>query len=391
MSQYDTVFSVNIPYSLVGNGAVENVASVVKRFGAKKVLIVTDEGIVKAGLVDRVKKPLSAEGIECGIFDGCKPDSPLGVIKNCGQVAKEGGYDMIIAIGGGSVMDTAKLVSIVATAANPSQENMQSYFAGIERPGLPKIMIPTTAGTGSEWTYISVTTDESVGEKKTVRSEYLLPEATIIDPLLTLDLPARVTAETGMDALSHAIESYTSVGSNQFFEMFEETAIKLIATSLRAAYGKVSQNKEARYDMAIAATMACMPCMFTGLGLVHGMGHSLQMKAHCSHGVSCSLMLPYVMEYNLPVCIPKYARIAELMGETVEDLSPRGAAQEAISAVRQLSLDLGMPQRLRDTGIKKDDIPGFVDFLFTQQVRMIVANPRDCSRDDAKRIYEAAW
>lgn len=387
------VFSVRIPYTFIGNGAVNNVGKMAKEFGAKKVLLVTDPGVVKAGLADKVKQPLEEEGIEVVILEHVEPDNPIKGIEKSARVAKEGGCDLMIGLGGGSVMDNVKLGSVLATAEDISQEDIRQYMGTdkVTRRGMPKIMIPTTSGTGAEWTRVSPMTDESDGIKKTVRSDYLIPEGAILDPLMTLNLPQRITADTGMDALSHTMEAYTNLRANLFTDMIEETAIKLIATSLRDAYAKGSKNIEARYNMAFAAMIACMPVLITGAGLIHGMAHSLQVKVHASHGVTCSLMMPPVMEFNMLPNLQRYARIAELMGENLEGLSLREKAQKAIDAIKQLSIDVGMPQRLRDIGMKKEDIEPTVDVLFKFQAGLVNNNPRDCSREDAIKIYEAAW
>ena len=386
-------FWVRIPYMLVGAGAVENVGTLAKKLGGKKVVIVTDPGVVQAGLVDKVKQPLEKEGIEFGIFDKCEPDAPVNVIRSCAQFIKEGGYDLMISVGGGSTLDAAKVAGIAATAEDVAKEDIAQYaVTGTPRHGLPKIQIATTAGTGSEVSLGAVWTDVD-GSKKVISGEYNLPEVAIVDPLMTLNLPAKITADTGMDALSHAIEGYTNtIKASIISDMFNESAIKLVADNLRTTYYKGSKNLEARHDMAIAASNACIGLIMAGGAILnHGMAHSLQMEAHCTHGVSCSIMLPHVMEFNMLVNPAKYARIAELMGEKIEGLPLRDAARRAVEAVRKLTLDIGMPQRLRDIGVKKEDIPRFVDILFTINLRMANNNPRDCSREDAIKIYEAAW
>ena len=387
-------FWVRIPYTLIGTGAVDNVGALAKELGGKKILIVTDQGVVQAGLVDKVKQSLEKEGIEFGIFDSCEPDAPVNVIKSCAQFAKEGSYDLIISVGGGSTLDIAKVAGVVATAEDIAQENISQYMAtGAPRRGLPTIQIATTAGTGSEMSSAAVVTDVD-GTKSGIRGrkgEYLLPEVAIVDPLMTLNLPPKITADSGMDALSHAIEAYTSTNASIVSDMFAETAMKLIANNLLSAYHKGSENLEARYNMAIGASLAGIAMNLAGLTLNHAIGHSLQMEAHCTHGVSCSIMLPQVMEFNIFTNQPKYARIAELMGEKVEGLSLPDAAQKAVEAVRRLTLDIGMPQRLRDIGVDKEQFPRFVDVLFTVNMWGITRNPRDCSREDVTRMFEAAW
>lgn len=393
MNQLPSVFKLIIPYSVIGNGAVENVGTVIRQLGGKKVLIVTDPGIVQAGLLDKVKQPLSKEGIEFGIFDTCKPNAPFSDVRKCAQVAKDGGYDLLVGIGGGSVMDLTKMASLVAAAKDVAHENINKYIKEVKGiRGLLKLLIPTTAGTGSEWTfYAAMVDDEGDGEKKGGWYPALLAQAVIVDPLLTLNLPRKVTADTGADALCHAVEGYTSdMTENVIGEMFQKTAIKLIANNLRTACGKGS-NQEARYNMSVASMMATMAMSFTGITLAHGLAGSFQMKANCTHGTACALILPYVLEYNMITTMPKLACLAELMGEHVAGLSQLDAAKKAVESIRKLFSDVGLPQRLRDFGVNKEDFPHIIDLLFKFEHTCVIRNPRDCTREDVAGILEAAW
>ncbi len=388
-------FRIQIPDTFVGNGTVDNIGALVKQLGGKKVLIVTDTGIVQAGLVDKVKQSLEKEGIKSDTFDGCKPDALISVIKECAQFAAKGDYDLLIGAGGGSVMDTAKVTRIAATAKDVDKEDIRHYFGGVPGRGLPMILIATTAGSGAEMSRAAVVTDDASGGeaiKKAIVNDYLLPDAVIVDPLMTTNLPPTITADTGMDALAHALEGYTNARANVVSDMFAETAIKLVSSNLRGAYNKGSMNPEARYNMSVAASLAILAFNIGGgPTLTHGMGHSLQAKAHCTHGMSCSIVLPHIMEFNMPAYLHRFARISELMGEKVGGLSSRDAAQRAVDAVKKLSLDVGMAQRLRDIGVKKESIPEVVDILFNVNARTLGNNPRDCTREDALKILEAAW
>lgn len=313
------------------------------------------------------------------------------VIKKCAKFAKEGGYDFIISVGGGSTIDTAKVASIVATADDIEKEDISQYInAGPPRRGLPRIHIPTTAGTGAEVSLGAPITDID-GVKKVVPSEYFFPEVAIVDPLMTMNLPPKITAETGMDALSHAIEGYISVKANVVSDMLAEKVIELVSGNLRDVYENGPDNLEGRYNMAIAASLAIHAVLTSSSNLNHGISHTLQMGVNCSHGALCSIMLPFVMEYCM-LDQARYARISQLMGEKVEGLSMQEASERAIIAVRKLSSDLNMPQRLRDVGVNREDIPKFIDILFAPyNQRYIENNPRYCSREDATGILEAAW
>jgi alcohol dehydrogenase class IV len=388
-------FQLRIPNTFMGNGAVENVGELAKQLGGKKALIVTDTGIARAGLVDHVKQPLEKKGIESGTFDGCKPDALISVIKACAQVAARGGYDLLIGVGGGSVMDTTKVIRIAARADDVDNVDIHQYFSGVPGPGLPMILIATTAGSGAEMSRAAVVTEDAPsGEvlKRSIVNDYLLPDAVIVDPLMTTDLPANITADTGLDALAHALEGYTNVRANVVSDMFAEKAIRMVSDNLRGAYFKGNLNPEARYHMSVAASLSIL-AFNTGGGptLTHGIGHSLQAKVHCTHGTSCAIVLPHVMAFNMPANLPRFARIAELMGEKVDGLSCGDAAQRAADAVKKLSRDVGMPQGLRDVGVKKETIPEVVDILFNVNARTLGNNPRDCSKEDALKILEAAW
>ena len=338
-------------------------------------------------MIENIRRPFENEGIEYAVFDRCKADAPFSVIERCAQIAKEGAYDSILALGGGSVMDTVKAASVLATGKGDIYECLGQYK--VSWPGLPMILVPTTAGTAAEWTWAAVVTDDSKGVKRSIYSHYLHPKAVIIDPSLTVDLPPHATADTGMDALIHGIEAYTTRRSNVVSDMFAEQTIKLVSANLREAYSKGSKNIEARYNMAVAAALGfCF--IFSGLGLAHAMAYPLQLKSTISHGISCAILLPFVMEYNLPANEHRYARIAELMGECVSGLSMRDRAFKAIDAVRSLSMDVNMPKRMRDIGVVKEDIPAFVDNVLEFQPHVVDANPRNASKDDITGIFEAA-
>ena len=395
MGSYAGPFWVRLPYTLIGTGTVEQVGAIVKHLGGKKVLVVTDPGVVQAGLLDKVKQPLKKESIEFGVFDKCEPNCPIQVAQACAQFAKDGGYDLMVGLGGGSIMDTTKLASIAAAAKDVSLENIRSYItSGPPGWGLQTILIPTTAGTGSEISPVSVIVDAD-GVKKAGRHEYYLARVAIVDPLMTQYLPPAITAQTGIDALSHAFEAYLCPAPNILADSLAEMSIKLISDNLRTAYREGTQNLEARYNMALAATYAMSTLFISGptpnVSLYHAMGHSLQIEAKTTHGISLYLVMPVIMEYNLRTMPERFARIASLMGEKVEGLPLPEAAARSIEAVKQLAIDTGLPQRLRDIGVKKEQIPKFVEVLFDYYEGRIKANPRPISRDDAIRLYESAW
>jgi len=318
---------------------------------------------------------------------GVLPEPPLESVDNGVEVAVDGGYDVIVGVGGGSSLDVAKGIAIVATNGGKVID-----YVGMEqvpKAGLPKILIPTTAGTGSEVTRVFVVTDNSENTKKVVYSLYCIADVALVDPLLSIGLPAAVTADTGMDALVHAIETYVAVSATEFSDPLAEKAIRLIAKYLPIAVVK-GDNAEARYYMALAATLAGLAFASGGLGAVHALSYPLGTEFHMSHGRSNAIMLPYVMEYNLPGNFKKYANISELMGEMTEDLSDADAALKAVEAVKGLLTNVGIPQSLRDYGIKNGDLPKLVEGGMNQ-ARLFVPNPRNLTKEDVEKIFAMAF
>lgn len=389
MDKMQRQFLMHTPNTIVGAGTAENVGEVVEGLSGTRALVVTDAGVVNAGLLDAIKGSLEAHGIAFGLFEECLPDAPLSIVNKCARVVKDGNYDIVIGVGGGSVIDTAK----VASLSLPDDFDIRTLigFEQVKKQGIPKIFIPTTAGTGSEVTQAAVITDTSGGQKKPIYSRFLRADAAIIDPMMTLNLPAKITADTGFDALSHAIEAYTTWKANIVSDMYAETAIKLVAENLPIAYAKGRKNLEARHNMAVAATLGILAAESSGAGVAHSMNYPIAMKARISHGSALSIILPHVMEYNLIGNPLKYGKIARLMGAKIENLSPLDAAHKAEDAARGLVIQLGMPQRLRDVGIKKEDIPEFVNYLFEFQLYGMENNARDLGREDATKIFEAAY
>ncbi|MDD5126526.1 MAG: iron-containing alcohol dehydrogenase [Dehalococcoidales bacterium] len=385
-------FSIRVPNTIFGNGVVSEVGKTAKELGARKALLVTGAVIAKSETLNKVKKSLEEAGIAHAVFSEVEPNNPIENIVATAKAAQANGCNMIIGVGGGSTMDNAKAASVLADYKNIDKTDISQWLGTdkVPRRGLPKIMIPTTSGTGSEWTMPIVVMNE--GRKAAMRSAYLVPDYAIVDPLLTLDCPPKVTADTGMDALTHAIEEYTGYRPNLWADMLAGEAIRLIGANLRAAYAKGAENVEARYNMSFASMIACNPMLSVGANLGHGMAHALQSVMHnLTHGESCSLMLCAIMSFNMIANLDKFGRIAMLMGENVEGLSAREKAEAGIEAIRQLSIDVGIPQRLRDIGMKKEDIKKAVDILFEYQDRLVEQNPRHCTRADATKIFESVW
>jgi alcohol dehydrogenase class IV len=372
---------------ILGNGAVSHVGEEARKLGAAKALIVTDEGVVKAGLVKDAEASLKAQKIEVGIYDKVKPEPPARLVDECAQAVRSNSYDIIVGIGGGSSLDVAKGASIMATNKGKVTDYVGDNL--VPRRGVPKILIPTTAGSGSEVTRGVVMTDEADNSKKVVFSDFVLADVAIVDPLLTVSMPPVVTADTGMDALVHAIESYVSVNATPFSDMLAMEAIRLIAEYLPVAYAKAN-NIEARFNMSFAATLAGAAFVSGGLGAVHGLAYPLGTEYHWPHGRSNAVMLPYVVDFNKIGNLNKYAAIAQAMGENIDGLSKYEAAEVLVDSLFGLLDILHIPAKLSAYDISEKDIPKLVAGGMKQS-RLFVPNPRNLTEADVKAIYTAAF
>ena len=383
-----STISLRIPHTLIGMGSSREIASIIGEYKAQKILIITDKNIVKAGLIDNVKASLEEEGYTYDVFDNCQPDAPSSSVEECSSFARNGSYDLLIGVGGGSSMDTTKAVSVLA----PNTITFSDLVEGKEiEKTLPIILVPTTSGTGSEWDEGAVFTDEAVDQKRWIKNSRFLARGAVIDPELTLKLPGKVTADTGMDALSHAIESYISPGATIFSDILAETAMRLIAENLPLAFKGGSRAVDARYKMSIAAAMAMKATILAGSSLGHAINNEITVKAHVTHGVSVLIVLPHVMLFEMEAVPNRFVRMAECMGVPTAGLSQKEAAHKAIDTVRQMSKDLGMPQTLREVGITEADIPLFVENLVKYRFQLIKARSlRSVSEDDLLQLFKAA-
>jgi len=388
MEELGRKYSICIPESLVGVGSAKDIGPILKERGFLRPLIVTDENIAKSGLLLEIEDTFKQSGIDSVVFDRAEPNGPTQVIEECAAVLRETRRDAVIGFGGGSPMDIAKVASVLVT----NDEKVYEFIGRdkIKRPGLFKVLIPTTAGTGSEWSQAAIVTDARDSLKKPIFSRFMWSDVVILDPVLTLDLPPRATADTGIDALTHAIEAYAAWKSTLLSDMFAEKAIELVSASLRIAYAKGRKHIGARYKLLLAASLAMAAHTCSSAGLVHSMNYPLTAKAHVTHGTALALLLPHVMEFNLIGAPEKYARIARLMGEDVRGCSTMEAARKSVDAVRKLCIEVGMPRRLNEVGFTEQDIPDALDFLFKYQVYGMENNPRDVSREDFVAMYTAA-
>lgn len=371
---------------IFGNGTVSLVGAEAEKMGARKVLIVTDTGVVKGGLIAEVEKSLKASKIDCGLFDRVEAEPPARIVDECAREVTEKKYDVLIGVGGGSSLDVTKGASIVATNGGKVLDYVGNDI--VPRAGVPKILLPTTAGTGSEVTRVFVVTDEADNDKKVIFSDYNLSSVAIIDPLLTLSMPPGVTADTGMDALVHAVETYVSRLATPFSDILALEAISLIGEYLPVAYAK-AENMEARYNMSLAATLAGLAFSSGGLGAVHALAYVLGTEYHMSHGRTNAIMLPYVVDYNKTGALSKYARIAQAMGEKTAGLSDFQAAERLVLRLHRLLSEVGIPDKLGAYGISVKDLPVLVAGGMKNS-RLFVPNPRDLTEGDVEKIYSGA-
>ena len=386
-----------------GNGAVENLGELAKRRGLQKFLVVTDQNLANAGIVDKATSPLKRSGVSIKIFEGGEAEPSIDVALEAIQAARDFEPDAIPGLGGGSNMDLAKITAIAFTHGGTPHDYFG--FDNVPGPVVPLICVPTTSGTGSEVSHAAVLTDTANEIKVSSLSNYLRPALAVVDPLLTLSCPAKVTADSGIDALTHAIEAYTAVdfdkmnvprGETSAYEgryplgdCLSEKAIELVAQHLVTAVDNPSDMK-AREGMSLAATIAGMAFSNCGVALVHALEYPLGGALHCSHGAGNGLLLPYVMRFNLPERKATLARIAKLMGKDISEMSEDEAAEQAILAVEQLRREIGIPERIRDIGGKADQIPRFAEKAFAIK-RLQWVNPRKSTLDDFEEILRSAF
>jgi alcohol dehydrogenase class IV len=350
----------------------------------RKVLIITDEGVKRAGILDSVAEPLRSKRLEYGVFSEVEENPSVGTVEKAVRVVKENGYDLMIGLGGGSSMDTAKAVGLMAK--NPGR--ISDYWA--KRPlndSIPVIAIPTTAGTGSEVTSVASIKDDERKVKMGIGAPQMTPAVSIVDPVLTLSMPPAITASTGMDALTHAIEAYTNKIVDPISETLSFKAIQLISVSLRTAVAQ-GDHVEARTNMLYGSMIAGMAFANVKLGAVHAITVPMGGYFPVPHGVINSILLPHVMEFNFIGNLKKFEHVAEAMGEHLTGLNPRQRAFRAIEAVRQLSADIGIPPGLASLGIAEEAIPKICEDAMKNV--NIPINPRKPNTEDLVNICRKA-
>ncbi len=374
------------PRILSGPGTLAELGSEAKRLGASRLLLVSDPGLVEAGLVERAKAVVEEAGLSVELFTDVSADPPYEIAEAAAAKAKEVQAELVVGLGGGSSIDVAKIAAVLATNPGP----VSKYF-GVELipgPGLPTIMVPTTAGTGSEVTPIAILSDEGEQLKKGVVSSYLFPAVAILDPELTLSLPPQVTAATGMDALIHAVEAFTSVKATDMTDLLAMRAMELIFSNIRTAFAN-GADLAARERMLEGSMLAGMAFANAGVTAVHAFAYPIGAQFHIPHGVANSIMLVPVMRFNMLGNLEKFAVMAEIFGEPTEGLSLREAAEAAVDALYTLSRDLSIPEHLREFGVEEEHIPQLAEGVM-KVTRLLANNPRVLTLADAERIYREA-
>lgn len=373
--------------SYFGPGAREVLPQEINRLGLHKAFVATDKDLLKFGVADKVLKVLEAANIPYVVFSDIKPNPTVSNVNAGVKAFAESGADFILAIGGGSSIDTSKAIGIITN--NPEFADVVSLegVAPTKKKSVPIIALPTTAGTAAEVTINYVITDEVNQKKMVCVDPNDIPAIAIVDAELMYTLPKSLTASTGLDALTHAIEGLITKGAWEMSDMFEIKAIEMIARYLETAVNEPN-NAEARNGMAVAQYIAGMAFSNVGLGVVHGMAHPLGAIFDVPHGVANALLLPLIMEYNAPAALDKYTDIAKAMNVYKEGMSKEEAAKAACDAVRQLSIRVGIPQHLSEIGIKEEDLPKLAKSAYADVCTP--GNPREVTEEIILDLYKQA-
>ena len=367
-----------------GAGAIKNIADEVKGRGYKKAFVCSDPDLVKFGVTKKVLDVLEGAGLKYELYSNIKPNPTIENVQTGVAAFKKSGADYLIAIGGGSSMDTSKAIGIIIT--NPDFEDVRSLegVAPTKNKSVPILAVPTTAGTAAEVTINYVITDVEKNRKMVCVDPKDIPVIAFVDPEMMSTMPKGLTAATGMDALTHAIEGYITAGAWELSDMFHLKAIEIISRSLR---GAVDNTPEGREGMALGQYIAGMGFSNVGLGIVHSMAHPLGALYDTPHGIANAIILPTVMEYNAEATGEKYRDIAKAMGvEGTEKMTQEEYRKAAVDAVKKLAKDVGIPENLKDI-VKKEDIPFLAQSAYDDACRP--GNPKETSVEDITKLYES--
>ncbi|MEM1553125.1 MAG: iron-containing alcohol dehydrogenase [Candidatus Bathyarchaeia archaeon] len=387
MNLGEKFYNFQFPRKIIfGVDSSKNVGFEAKILGGSKVLLVTDNNLMRIGVVKDVEDNLLGEGLDVEVFSDVEAEPSIELAEAVAEAARAGRYDLVVGVGGGSVLDMAKVASISVTNPGPIRK-----YVGINlvvRPGIPKILMPTTAGTGSEVTSIAVITLSDEEAKSAIISPYMLSDVAIVDPKLTYSMPPRITASTGLDALSHAVEALMAVNANPVSDALALRSLKIIVRHLLKSY-RVG-DAESRFYMSLGSMMAGMAFSNSGVCLGHALAYSFSVTYKIPHGISCGLSLPYAFKFNAPAIRHRIPQIAGAM-----DIDPEGKRTEELEKavfIKLLTLldELNMPKRLMDLSVPKDDVERIARKLLTF-TRLIQRNPRIISEDDARNLVMEMW
>jgi len=376
------IFKFVAPEIIFGRGALSQVGESLERLGANKVFLVSDRGVIDSGWVERAMPCLEEAGLECQVWSDLSPNPRDGEVEEGAGLYARTGCDAVCAIGGGSAIDAGKAVAVLATNGGGIRD-----YEGIDRiarPLPPMVVVPSTAGSGSEVSQFSIIVDSQRHVKMTIVSKSLVPDISIIDPLLLATVGSRLTAVTGMDALTHAIEAYVSLAATPLTDVQALSAMRLIVRHLPASVASRT-DAQAKEAMAMASLQAGLAFSNAVLGAVHAMTHQLGGLLDMPHGEANAILLPYVMRFNLISSIDRYGDIARALGAPVNGLDRRAAAEQAVCAVQRLAADIGVPRSLSEVGLREDHIQR----LSRNAVKdaCLITNPRDADVDDIAAIF----
>jgi alcohol dehydrogenase class IV len=377
------------PVLVFGSGAAGQIGEESRKLGGKKGLIITDEVLLKLGVLEGVGQTLSQAEIQFAVYSGVFTEPTVDFVQEGVRSYRESDCDFLLAVGGGSAIDTAKAISVMATNGGAIEDYQGANK--VREPGAPLIAVPTTAGTGSEVTQFTIITDTKSDVKMLIASPFLIPRKAIVDPLLTLSMPRGLTAATGIDALTHAIEAYVSVKAQPMSDIFALSAIELISGSLRQAWSN-GNNREAREKTMLGALQAGIAFSNSSVALVHGMSRPIGAYFHVAHGVSNAALLSVVTEFSLIGNPERYARIAEAMGENTEGLTVLEASDLAAEAIARLIEDIEIPS-LPELGVEEEKL----DKLASKMAEDAIAsgspanNPRQATKEEIVELYKLAY
>lgn len=380
----NTHYSLFAPWQIfIGAGSLDELKKIISDRGAKSVLLISDQGVTQAGLVDKPKSLITESGAALHLIDTVPPEPTAGAVEELLQKARSFQADIVVAIGGGSVLDSAKLIAALLKSGQSVKELLDG--ASLAEKGIGTVLIPTTSGTGSESTQNAIVTVPEKELKVGIVSPNLMADFVILDPTLTLGLPKHITAATGMDALAHAIECFISKKSNPLASMLALESMKLIFGNLLTAYNNGS-DIEARQNMLLASFLGGMCIATSSTVAVHALAYPLGGKYKIAHGVSNAMLLPHVMAFNADAIEDKLYEVALVAGVETEKLSRKEAAAKVIDMMHDLSLKLSIPTDLKEYGITRDDVATMVEEA-SKVTRLLGNNPKELSKEDMTEIY----